>query len=1571
MTPAEVREVLKRMWRNNTDILSMLYAVENKHVPRSSKIHTNYEDVYEMFFVQTVPVAPNKFRAPSKLGDQVFEHPQNTLLVAIINANLDLVSYSNKASTEPVDANQAVDRQLDLGRSLQVWLNLQNGVNALFDSTSTSQNLGTQIYNTELEVESSVKEKHNRAGSTSSSTATSQSLIESIINRLLARAGGASPNSLVVCLQGIRQILEKKEGLFRKNMMGKRVNFAARSVISPDPYLASGEIGVPPYFAKRLSFPERVTPWNVRELRQMVMNGPEKHPGAVAVEDEFGRVISLATFNQQVTLPAKHSGGQGVGVWGTGGLGYGGGLKFEIWGTVGLGYRGAGVCQVGYRRAGVCEVGYRGASASIIDLATFKQQVTLPSVQGDTRRESVAKQLMSKASAALSGGGSKGGLPSGNGKIVYRHLQDGDLMLTNRQPTLHKPGLMAHRARVLWGERVIRMHYANCNTFNADFDGDEINLHLPQDNLARAEGYEIVHADEQYIVPTDGKPVRGLIQDHIVSGVWLTKRDTFLTKAEYMQLVYSACSPTRPGLLDAANHLILAPTILKPEPLYTGKQVLTSVLSYYTRGKPPLTFNCPGKTPADYWGKSSGETELLFFKGELLHGCMDKAQYGKFGLVHAVQELYGAKVAGDLISALSRLFTAYLHFGGFTCGLDDLLLIPAAERERFELCETAELRALRASADFADVKMPGEQAEEQECVQREPAVRAALSKMYRSGKNTGVLHDMKCTGAMHPLSSDVIKVCLPKGQIKPFPHNCLSLMTVTGAKGSLVNFSQISCLLGQQELEGRRVPRMASGKTLPCFSPFDAGARSGGFIGDRFLTGLRPQEYYFHCMAGRDGLVDTTVKTSRSGYLQRCLVKNLESLKVNYDHTVRDDCDGSIVQFAYGEDGIDVMNVSYLREFGFLSRNAERFAQQLNLQQALQATGLSQWEEEARALTRKRQKQLIKAAKAKKTLPVKGGVLPVGGRYPLTCLGVTSEAFGDALGEYVRSNPDSSLKPGTKKKRKSGSLGSETLLDPESQEGFQRLMELKYMRSLAAPGEAVGVIAAQSVGEPSTQMTLNTFHMAGRGEANVTLGIPRLRELFMTAAQTIKTPVMTLPIRQGCGHPQAVELANRLRRIRFAEVLQGLSIEEHVAVPSQQTAFGRGRLFRLRLQFFPEHLYPQEAGITFADVAEVFKTNFMLKLQTAVKQELKKANAAAAVTQMSVAGMGGEEQGAAARGTPDSDGTGTAARKSEKEEEDENVEENEEYQEGKLRFAGGRKEEATYDAGDEEDKQIAADVRREAERQGGEEEAKCGLQQDEETPEGTPSPDTDHASSRPSQTPTPTPTPEPSSSTQQKKGGDKATAAAIEASNQVDADDYACEAEIVIPLDTPTLLMQEIAERVAVATMIRDTPGIERCYIVEADATGPAKVQTDGINFTGVWAHTDLIDVDNITTNDVGTTLRIYGVEAARATLMREVRAVFGAYGIGVDPRHLSLIADFMTHMGGYRACNRMGIESSTSTFLKISFETAAHFLTDATMKGTTDDLTSPASRLVVGRVVEMGTGCFSLEQNLDFGDLA
>lgn len=164
-----------------------------------------------------------------------------------------------------------------------------------------------------------------------------------------------------------------------------------------------------------------------------------------------------------------------------------------------------------------------------------------------------------------------------------------------------------------------------------------------------------------------------------------------------------------------------------------------------------------------------------------------------------------------------------------------------------------------------------------------------------------------------------------------FPHNMFSGMVLPGAKGSILNHNQVSSNLGQQSLEGQRVPSMPSGKTLPCFLAYDPSPRAGGFIGDRFLTGLRPAEFYFHCMAGREGLVDTAVKTSRSGYLQRMLIKNLETLVVGYDYTVRDICDQSLVQFSYGEDGLDSMKVNTLENLEFLKDNFENFRQAVDI----------------------------------------------------------------------------------------------------------------------------------------------------------------------------------------------------------------------------------------------------------------------------------------------------------------------------------------------------------------------------------------------------------------------------------------------------------------------------------------------------------------------------------------------------------------------------------------------------------------------------------------------------------------
>lgn len=158
-------------------------------------------------------------------------------------------------------------------------------------------------------------------------------------------------------------------------------------------------------------------------------------------------------------------------------------------------------------------------------------------------------------------------------KKVYRHLRNGDLLLLNRQPTLHKPSIMAHRARVLPGEKTIRMHYANCNTYNADFDGDEMNVHFPQNEIARAEATLIANTDNQYLVPTSGNPLRGLIQDHVVTGVWMTARDTMLSREEYMQILYGALRPEDDGT-GGGRVLTVLPAICKPMPLWTGKQVV-------------------------------------------------------------------------------------------------------------------------------------------------------------------------------------------------------------------------------------------------------------------------------------------------------------------------------------------------------------------------------------------------------------------------------------------------------------------------------------------------------------------------------------------------------------------------------------------------------------------------------------------------------------------------------------------------------------------------------------------------------------------------------------------------------------------------------------------------------------------------------------------------------------------------------------------------------------------------------------------------------------------------------------
>jgi DNA-directed RNA polymerase I subunit RPA1 len=333
--------------------------------------------------------------------------------------------------------------------------------------------------------------------------------------------------------------------------------------------------------------------------------------------------------------------------------------------------------------------------------------------------------------------------------------------------------------------------------------------------------------------------------------------------------------------------------------------------------------------------------------------------------------------------------------------------------------------------------------------EKQTALRDRLEEVLRDDSKMAGL-DVTVKMKMKTLKKAVDDVCIPGGLLRKFPDNHMQTMVTTGAKGSGVNAGQISSALGQQELEGRRVPVMVSGKTLPSFKAFETSAISGGYIGGRFLTGLRPQEFYFHCMAGREGLIDTAVKTSRSGYLQRCLIKHLEGLRVHYDHTVRGS-DSSVYQFLYGGDGLDVTKQKYLLEstkqqdslFYFATQNHETLNRRVRYHELANSGHLN---------------EKIAGSLMKKVLKKTKNRPPVTSLYnPARFLGSTSERFARGLFDYIDRNPHRVLQA-SKKDVNFEDLRRRRMLPANT---FRQLMNIRYLRSLVDPGEAVGLLASQ------------------------------------------------------------------------------------------------------------------------------------------------------------------------------------------------------------------------------------------------------------------------------------------------------------------------------------------------------------------------------------------------------------------------------------------------------------------------------------------------------------------------------
>lgn len=470
--------------------------------------------------------------------------------------------------------------------------------------------------------------------------------------------------------------------------------------------------------------------------------------------------------------------------------------------------------------------------------------------------------------------------------------------------------------------------------------------------------------------------------------------------------------------------------------------VLKNVTPSHLEG---LNLDAKTKVPCYLWGNDSKEDKVVFMDGELLSGVLDKAAFGAtdYGLVHSVYELFGADTAGRLLGILSRLFTKFLQHRAFTCRMDDLTLTPEGNSQRKDLLQEGK----NLGTDGAIENFPSLNDTPKSAIPA--ALKSLLQDVLRDDNKMAGL-DMTVKNKLSKLTTSIAEACIPNGLFRKFPHNNMQTMTLSGAKGTAVNARQISCALGQQELEGRRVPVMVSGKTLPSFRPFETKAIAGGYVASRFLTGIKPQEFYFHCMAGREGLIDTAVKTSRSGYLQRCLIKHLEGIRVHYDHTVRGS-DSSIYQFHYGGDALDVTKQKHLYQFDFIAQNEISLVNQLRPRTVLghidDATAVSYMKKVLRRSTNR----------SDKTVPSKRDKYdPALSKFsPSRFLGSTSEQFATAVDQYVKSDPHQMLHPKdaeeTFQRRKARILPG----------NFRLLMNVKYLRSLVEPGEAVGLLASQ------------------------------------------------------------------------------------------------------------------------------------------------------------------------------------------------------------------------------------------------------------------------------------------------------------------------------------------------------------------------------------------------------------------------------------------------------------------------------------------------------------------------------
>ncbi|MDD1648195.1 MAG: DNA-directed RNA polymerase subunit A', partial [Methanomicrobiales archaeon] len=491
-------------------------------------------------------------------------------------------------------------------------------------------------------------------------------------------------------LKTLSQRLKGKDGRFRGSLSGKRVNFSARTVISPDPNISVTEVGVPLAVAKEMTVPVRVTPFNLAEVKEYALNGPVRPTttspcGANYVIRPDNRRIRLSDLNLQATVDLVEPG------W-----------------------------------------------------------------------------------------------------TVERQLRNGDIVLFNRQPSLHRMSIMAHRIRVMDG-KTFRLNPAVCPPYNADFDGDEMNLHVPQTEEARAEAQILLSVQENILSPRFGGPIIGGIHDH-VSGIFLLTHETHWFGKDmvlYLLMHYPMENLPEPGKVEDGV------------PYWSNKQIFSCILPKDLN----MVFHASSCESCETCKKELCERDayVKIFDGQLVTGTIDKKAIGAFDgqILHRIIRQYGMKRAADFIDNMTRLAIRAIMLDGFSFGIDDEDLPRTEQGQIRDVLDTAASDVERRIKIFQDGQlepMPG-----------------------RTLDETLEMQIMQVLGKARDRTGEIAGRHLGL-------ENSAVVMAVSGARGSMLNLTQMAGCIGQQSVRGERIIRGYDDRTLPHFRKGDRGSAAHGFI---------------------------------------------------------------------------------------------------------------------------------------------------------------------------------------------------------------------------------------------------------------------------------------------------------------------------------------------------------------------------------------------------------------------------------------------------------------------------------------------------------------------------------------------------------------------------------------------------------------------------------------------------------------------------------------------------------------------------------------------------------------------